>query len=266
MNPDRIEKGDWNTVNFLSPFLVDAYRTLTETNPGSVPTVPLSDLAEVGPAGQRIRDAYIYSDMPTSSGRRALWNHKTNVTRSMRTETDVYIEPKPSKRERRLADSYWERRSELLLAHRLWLPLVRVAAVMLETPVVGSAWTPCRPSDPDIAKALCIYLNSTPGLLSLLGGRDNRKPSYPSFSLDTLRSLPVPNFEALGSANHELLDGWFDWLQNDVLLPLPQMNQDPVRRQIDEAVTQALGLDLEWVATIRQNLAREPSVTDRVME
>ena len=137
---------------------------------------------------------------------------------------------------------------------------------MLPEATVGSAWTPCRPNDPDIAKALCIYLNSTPGLLSLLGGRDNRVPSYPSFSLDTLRGLPVPNFEALGSANRELLDGWFDWLQNDVLLPLPQMNQDPVRHQIDEAVTQALGLDPEWVATVRQNLAREPSVTDRVMD
>ena len=36
-----------------------------------------------------------------------------------------------------------------------------------------------------------------------------------------------------------------------------------MRRQIDEAVTQALGVDPEWVATIRRELAREPSVTDR---
>ena len=262
----RIERGDWSAVNFLSPFLVEAYRKLSETSPASVPTVPLSDLAEVGPAGQRIRDAYMHSDMPTLSGRRALWYHKTGVTTSMRAETDSYIEPKPSKRERRLADSYWEQRSNMLLPHRLRLNVSRVAAVMLPEPAVGSIWTPCRPNDPDIAKALCLYLNSTPGLLSLLGGRDNRVPSYPSFSLDTLRGLPVPNFEALGSANRELLDGWFDWLQNDVLLPLPQMNQDPVRHQIDEAVTQALGLDPEWVATVRQNLAREPSVTDRVMD
>ena len=262
----RIERGDWSAVNFLSPFLVEAYRKLSETSPASVPTVPLSQLAEVGPEGRRIRDSHTRSDMPTLSGRRALWYHKTDVTTSMRAETDSYIEPKPSKRERRLADSYWEQRSNMLLPHRLWLPLARVTAVMLETPAVGSIWTPCRPNDPDIAKALCIYLNSTPGLLSLLGGRDNRKPSYPSFSLDTLRSLPVPKFEALSNANRELLDGWFDWLQNDVLLPLPQMNQDPVRHQIDEAVTQALGLDPEWVATVRQNLAREPSVTDRVMD
>ena len=51
MLPDRIEQGDWLAVNFLSPFLVEAYRTLRETNPARVPTVQLSQLADVGPAG-----------------------------------------------------------------------------------------------------------------------------------------------------------------------------------------------------------------------
>ena len=37
---------------------------------------------------------------------------------------------------------------------------------------------------------------------------------------------------------------------------------DPVRQQIDDAVVHALGLGTEWVATIRRELAREPSVTD----
>ena len=261
VDSDRIERGDWFAVNLLSPFLVEAYRTLSERTPASVPTVPLRDLADIGPAGQRIRDAYTNSDMPTPSGRRALWHHKSDVTRSMRAETDVYIEPKPSRRH--LADRYWEQRSQMLLPHRLWLPLARVAAVVLHELAVGSIWTPCRPHDPGITKALCIYLNSTPGLLSLLGARDNRKPSYPSFSLDTLRSLPVPDFTALGAAEQDLLTSWFDWLQTETLQPFPRMHEDPVRHQIDDAVVKALGLDGEWVATVRRELAREPSVTDR---
>ena len=257
----RIARGDWFAVNFLSPFLVEAYRTLSEGNPATVPTVPLGQLAAVGPAGQRIRDAYVHSDMPTLSGRRALWYHKTDVTQCMAAETDVYIEPKSSKR--LMADSYWEQRSQLLLPHRLRLNVARVAAVMLPERAVGSIWTPCRPHNPDIAKALCLYLNSTPGLLSLLGERDNRVPSYPSFSLDTLRSLPVPDFAALGEAERGLLDGWFDRLQGERLQPFPRLPEDAARQRIDDAVCEALGLDGEWVATIRRELAREPSVTDR---
>ena len=143
----------------------------------------------------------------------------------MGAETDVYIEPKPARRH--LADKYWEQRSDLLLPHRLRLNVARVAAAMLPERAVGSIWTPCRPHEPDIAKALCLYLNSTPGLLSLLGARDNRVPSYPSFSLDTLRSLPAPNFAALGAAERDLLRCWFDWLRGEVLQPFPHMHNGP---------------------------------------
>ena len=261
VDSERIQRGDWSAVNFLSPFLAEAYRILTEISPASVPTVTLDSLANVGPEGRRIRDSYSTSEMPTKSGRRALWHHKTDVTQSMRAETDLYIEPKSYKL--KLADKYWEQRSELLLPHRLWLPLARVAAVRLGEQAVGSIWTPCRPHDPTLAKAICLYLNSTPGLLSLLGARDNRKPSYPSFSLDTLRSLHIPDFTALGENELNLLIGWFDWLQNEPLQPFPNIHEDPVRHQIDDAVVQALGFDGDWVATIRRELVREPSIKGR---
>ena len=122
--------------------------------------------------------------------------------------------------------------------------------------------TPCRPHDPNFAKALCLYLNSTPGVLTLLGGRDNRKPSYPSFSLDTLRSLPVPDFRAVDSERMTLLGRAFDQLQDKTLQPFPQMDVDPGRQQIDDVVAQILGLDPEWVDRVRRELTREPSVTD----
>ena len=258
VDSERIGRGDWFAVNFLSPFLVEAYRTLSEA--ASVPFAPLSKLAEVGPEGRRIRDTYVSSSMPTALGRRALWHHKTGVTQSILAETDVYIEPKAVRRH--LADSYWEQRSALLLAHRLRLNLTRVAAVMLPERAVGSIWTPCRTQDPGVAKALCIYLNSTLGILALLGGRDNRVPSYPSFSLDTLRSLPVPDFSGLGEAEREMLNSRFDELGGKTLLPFPQMHEDPVRQRIDAAVTSALSLDPEWVAAVRRELAREPSITN----
>lgn len=257
---ERIEKGEWLAVNFLSPFLMGAYRDLNKSSLASVPTVPLGSLAEVGPEGRRIRDAYTYSHMPTPSGRRALWHHKTDVTRSMLSETDVYVEPKESKVY--LANNYWEQRSRLLLSSQLRLNLARVSAVMLPELAVGSRWIPCRPYDPELAKALCLFLNSTLGLLALLGSRDNRLPSYASFSLDTLRSLPVPDLSKLEKAQLDLLDSWFDWLASNPLMPLPRMQEDPVRIQIDDAVTTALGLDPDWVATVRHALAREPSVTN----
>ena len=97
----------------------------------------------------------------------------------------------------------------------------------------------------------------------MLGARDNRKPSYPSFSMDTLRSVPVPDFRALGEGPRDALAAAFERLKDEPLAPFPQMDEDPVRLAIDEAVTEALGLDAEWVAGIRRELAREPSVTNK---
>ena len=262
VDTDRIAQGNWNAVNFFSPFLTDAYR-LSVDEDSALPLTGMSDTADVGPEGRRVRDAYARSHTPTKSGRRALWDHKTTVTQKMRAQTDAYLEAKASKEG--LADKYWEQRSRLLLAHRLWLPRARVSAVCLVQPTVGSRWTPCRPHDQSesTARALAVYLNSSVGILSLLGGRDNRKPSYPQFSLDTLRSLRVPDFRRLGTDARDALAATYDSLCDDVLLPLPQMNEDPIRKHLDNTVTTALGLDPEWVAQVRRSLSEEPSVTNR---
>ena len=262
VGPQRIANGDWSAVNFLSPFLTSAYRRLREDNPASVPFVDMGALASIGPAGQRIRDAYTRQQMPTELGRRALWYHKSEVTQTMAAKPDVYIEPKGDKLN--LADIYWAQRSNMLLPSQLRLPLARVASVILPEPVVGSRWIPCRPHEPSVTKALCLYLNSTLGLLGLFGDRDNRAPSYPSFSLDTLRSMPVPDLTVLGNAEREMLTSLFDRLQHETLQPFPRLLDDQIRMQLDHAVIQALKLDAEWVHTIRRELVREPSVANRV--
>ncbi len=256
---ERIRNGDWSAVNFLSPFLVQAHRSLTEDNIACVPMVPLEHLAEVGPEGRRVRDSYTRLQRPTLSGHRALWFHKTDVTQSMQAETDVFIEPKEAKRH--LADRYWEQRGRMLLPHRLRLNLTRAVSVMLPSAALGSAWTPCRPHQPEISEAICLYLNSSVGILSLLGDRDNRVPSYPNFSLDTLRSILVPDFTALGDSRLQTMRNCFELLKTQTLLPFPRMKEDPVRQEIDACVSEALDLDRDWLEDVRNNLCFEPAIT-----
>ena len=123
----------------------------------------------------------------------------------------------------------------------------------------------CHPHDKNdsTVKAFAVYLNSAIAILSLLGGRDNRVPSCPQFSLNTLRSLRVPEFKQLGTEARDALANTLDQHRDDILLPLPQMNDDPARKRLDEALATALSLDAEWVAQVRQALSQEPSVTNR---
>ena len=250
----RVASGDWYAVNFYAPWLGSAYREMAAN------LVRLDAIAEVGPFGRRIRDTYRKFEQPTDSGRRALWHHKTDVTTSMHAETDVFIEPIKGKE--RLADQYWEQRSRLLLPHNLYLPSARVVTTMLDERTVGSIWTPCRPRDDETAAAICVWFNSTPGVLSMLAERDNKKPPYPQFSLDALRSMRVPDFPTLPEARDALATA-YEELRDQQLRPLPEIAHDSVRMRLDDIVADALGYEREWVARVRKALGEEPSITNR---
>ncbi len=261
---EKIAAGDWSAVQFLSPYLCVTFAALK--NGDLFPSISLGRISKIGPAGQRIRDAFVKSTMPDELGRVALWQHDTETTQSMAARADTHIIAKSGKAH--LAKKYWQQRSTLFLPNRMRLNTVRTVSVRLDTPAIGSAWTPCRliageSGIETLEKAVCVYLNSSLGILALLGDRSNKTPSYPQFSLDDLRRLIVPDFTAIGKDATASLAATYDKYASNVLLPLPQIDHCPVRRGLDDAILEALDLDGEMVATIRRSLAAEPSVTGR---
>ena len=262
----RIKDGNWRAAQFLSPYLCGKFDGLRT---GRIfMSVALGKIAEVGPAGQGIRGTFDRSSMPGTESMWALWHHKTEVIQSMAADTDVEIVAKPGKE--RQAERLWERRGTLMLPTRVRLNTMRMLSVRLDVPALGSAWVPCKPNAASIEtetleKALCAYLNSSIGVLALLGDRSNKVPSYPQFSMDDLHNLIVPDFAAIDGAADRLAEA-YDAHAKDALLPLPRMDDCQTRRALDDAVVDALGVDAEAVASIRRSLAAEPSVTGRRYE
>ena len=260
---DRIACGDWGAVQFFSPNLCERFSELARGD--LFPSTPLGKIADVGPLGRRIRDAFKRIPMPDAKDRRALWQHDTSVTKSMSAGTDTFIAAKPGKEH--LAERYWNQRSRLLLSTRLRLTTTKVAAVRLDTRSVGSAWVPCKMDVPEEhlrenrEKALCAFLNSSVGVLSLLGNRTNKIPSYPNLSIDDLRKLPVPDFETIGDGAVWMLAMAYDCLAEQPMESLQEMDRCDTRRSLDESVCAALNIDPEIVAGIRRQLVSEPSIT-----
>ena len=112
---NRIAAGDWGGVQFLSPYLCDKFTELRDG--GMFHSAKLGGIAEVGPAGQRILDAYLRSELPNADARVALWQHDSGVAQTMASKPDTNIAAKPEKAH--LADRYWAQRSRLLLPARL---------------------------------------------------------------------------------------------------------------------------------------------------
>lgn len=256
---ERMEKGIWRPLGLTSAHLADLYVKIKARK--LFASKPLSERAEVGPAGRRIREAYSKEEHADRHGRRGLWHNNTTVTQSMAAITDTYIHPKPQFAGR--ADTYWMKRSRLLLSVSPRLNTARVNAVRVERPAVGSLWVPTRftgldESEADeMERAVCAYLNSTLGWVSMVGVASPKVLSRPVLSLDALRRMPVPDFD---ETTRSRLAVAFDKYAQTAIQPLREATNDPLRARFDTEVAAALGIDAETMATARDELAREPSV------
>lgn len=246
----------WSAACFYDQSLADAHDLLLE-NPC---LTAIGRVAAVEPGGQRIRDAFRKAGKRQNPDMRALWANKSARQTTMRTGPDEFLVAK--KGMRNYAEHLWRKRSNLLLANRMRLNLTQTPAVFSPEPVLGSAFIPVTPSGDDkekLCKAWCVWLNSTFGIVAFLNARQ-KNLTYPNFSLDGLRSLPVPepsycDMAALGKV--------YDQHAEDALRPLPEIDTDVVRCALDDAVLKAVpGLLQSSVARWREAIALEPSVNN----
>lgn len=170
---------------------------------------------------------------------------------------DVLATPKRGKEVQ--AGELARKGSRLLVANRVRTNTVRATACRSEEPLLGSAWIPVSPLKPDpiVEKALCTWWNSTPGVLSFLGGRA-KSLDYARFSLETLRTLLIPSPTAADIL--PLVDA-FDACRDRTLLAWPEMDQCSVRAELDLAVAKALSIDGRRIQRWRELIAHEPTVS-----
>ena len=258
----EVESGDWGGVHFLSPFLSEGYSDLVTGRMFKV--VPLEAVASVGTTGSVIRHVFVKAVPGDRQAVGSLWGQGAHVS-TMLAEPDTFIVAKHSHRER--AQEYWNDRSRLLLTTNFYLATNSVVAVWLQEPTVGSLWNNCRmeypePGHPYYEQALCVFLNSTVGILSALGGcTGSGRLIRPRMTVENLQSMKVPDFHSLDPTSVEILVQAFQALCNYSLRTLTDPQQCPTRSAIDDAVSEALGIDRDLVRAVGKALAAEPSVT-----
>ena len=206
-----VEKGNWSGVMFYSPYLTNRFMNIRDgkmfatTKPKDIDktTTKLEDIATVtGPRG--VRGAFIPSDNYDSHERHVRYDHKTGEVTAMRTDPNKYLIAKPGKEEQ--AKAAWSNGALLHIAERVRANLTHVIAVKTDSKSVGTSWYTVKLKTNDDkkkskamekyaerwAKAMVVYLNSTIGVVSVLGVRIPKIPSYPRFSVADLESLPLP--------------------------------------------------------------------------
>ena len=253
---DQLRNRPWNATCFYDQSLADSYDKLLE----NTVLTAIGSLANVEPEGRRVRDAFLRAEKRQNPDMRVLWDHKSDRQTTMHTSPDTFVVAKKNKQD--YAQMIWRKRSNLLLANRMRLNLTQTPAVFSDEPVLGSAFVPVTPFSENreqLCKAWCVWLNSTFGIIAFLNIRQ-KNLTYPSYSLDGLRSLPVPDPNACDIV---ALAATYDQYAEDDLLPLPQIHADPIRHALDNAVLETIpSLSDSDVASWRQSIALEPSVNN----
>ena len=255
---EQLRDRPWNATCFYDQSLAEVYDDLLDNSA----LAAIGDLASIEPGGQRIRDAFRKAEKRQNPDMRALWAHKSRRQTAMRTGPDEFLVAKKGMQD--YARHLWQKRSSLLLVNRMRLNLTQTPAVYSDEPILGSAFVPVSPAVDNrtqLCKAWCCWLNSTFGIIAFLNTRQ-KNLTYPNFSLDGLRSLPVPH---PNKCDIMKLATIYDECANDVLRPLPEIHSDPVRHTLDGAVLSAVpGLTGSEVAHWRQSISLEPSVNNEM--
>jgi hypothetical protein len=237
----------------------------------SVPLCALGMLGELGFDCRDMHDGFALSQGATPYP--ALWGHDTSSVVTMHQQANRWLQPlahAKKGRPLRLASHLWSKAGRLLIPERLWLNTARLSAVRLDKNVLANVWwtfVPApRTSAATLEKALTVWLNSTLGILLLLGRREETRGGWVKFKKPVLREMPVLDVKGIGATKRKWLAEVYEEVSRLEFAPLPRMASDKARATVDERIAGILGLaDL---SPLREALAKEPIVCltlDRLM-
>ena len=131
----------------------------------------------------------------------------------------------------------------------------------------GRAWLSIRLSSVEQEKALVLWANTSLGLLLRWWHSNKQQAGRGSIGKSTLQTLPVLDVAALTARQLDAAVTLFDAMCGQPLLPLHEMDTDPVRKELDEQFARrVLGLAEPILiqdgplTILRMKLSREPSV------
>jgi len=231
---------------------------------GNLNLCALGTMGGLGPDRRDIHDGFNLSEKKTAYP--TFWGHDAQAVNTLGQTPNRYLSPlskaKPG-RNLRKAEDLMPLAGRVLIAERMWLKTQSMVALRVSQNVLANVWWTFRfrnESDKNekLEKTLTLWLNSTLNLLILFASREETRGAWVDFKKPVLSRLPVLDVTKLKAAQLNSLAKTYDNLANQPLSPLPQMEQDSTRTEIDKAISTVLGLP--DFSILRELLSREPVV------
>ena len=275
----QIPPGPWLYTSFVQGRLVRTSERLIRQDTFafgrekfSISIVPLGRIAEMGPYHMQIKNPsqglfkIVATDDPTRAGHPALWHHKSTKTVTLAAEANARLRERPGKN-KDAQRAMLQRAGRLHLTAELRHAPQRLASVITEEPMLGvRSWitvsvTHCRPGEEE---ALCLWLNSTAGVLLRIASANRPYLGRSATSHEGAREMPVLNVKELTEPQLGKARVVFDDLKGKTLLGFAHLAEDSVRRDLDRRLAEdVLGAPGKMFERLAKALNREPTITAR---
>ena len=259
---DRMEEGDWSPAIWRSPGLAEAATTFAN-HPDLRAINDIPGLS-VHATGRVLRGSFERAAHGTPGRFPILKSKGSEGQKEIRSKPDEYWVPKKRDGNRhRLngesyseADKILEKAGHLLITAGQDTGTARLNATANEAKYVGNGWMPVTGISSEEAKALAVFINSTPGRLQLMRN-PGKKLAFPTYSAAEAGNIRVPDIKA-GHIRQTLADCWEH--TNEMEVPQFRDGECSVRVLWDNAVAEAIAWDPEELARLRELLNKEPHV------
>ena len=258
---ERIEAGDWTAVLWRSPELADAAaRFANDVSIRRLDSVGLSpSLTDVMPS-----TGFEKTQPSTPGSFPVLYSKRSDAQTYIQSQPDEYWVPRKRDEEiLKLNDGEYpevakmrRKAGHLLITSGQDSSAARLTAVASDEKYVGSSWMPVARLSPEEAKALAVFINSTPGRLQLMRNL-SRKLTFPLYRPAGIGRIRIPNIKD-ASVRDELAACWESTRRMEV--PQFRDGECAVRRIWDKSVAAVCGWDAAELARLRALLHAEPHV------
>ncbi len=281
------ESGPWPLVGLTDTGLAEVAASLSEgslvqlglpdAQPLHIPIARVGEIANRGPIDRDI-DGDAYDGTPRGPFRRSkpistafptypmLWAHAAKRERQMVVEPDSEGEIKPGRDGK--AATIWATATRVHYNRDLQFNAQSVIVAMTERPCIGGrAWPSVIFEDTDHEYAFALWCNSTLGLLMHWWMSNKTQSGRGSTTVTGIPNIPTIDTQALTPEQHAVAKAAFEAMRERWFLPFDQMDEDPVRAELDRRLlVDVLGLPESLCAEygpldlLRRKLVGEPQV------
>lgn len=210
----------------------------------SVPVTRLNELiCTIGVDRHRFTDTFELVDDRVPGTMRVLHGGEEAQRQVMTTSPNAFVLPRVEGAKR----IYNEKSGRLLLPNRVWIETAHVISLLSTEPIIANIFYAARLKleDEHRLRALCVWLNSTWGILTVLASREDTRGGFISLNQSHWRLLPVLDIGAVGQQTVRALSSAFgDFGATDLGRIPEQYSREGrcLRLQLDLAFLAALGI------------------------